>query len=237
MKVFSRCGAIFLICCLIMALLPFPANAGVYDVFAYEIQDNQVTITGCAKTAQDKVIVPDTIEGYPVTAIGEKGTKTFTHGEALPHTYDGNCDTSCNVCNAVRTAPHSYTEEWKNDELVHWHECNCGAKTSEAAHAWDDGATTDAGTVIFKCTTCGAQRVERIVTPPEVTEPTVPSISEPTTPVQTEPSVINPAPVEPATPEQNAPSLIWILLVLLFILVLLILIVFLLKRKKQAKRT
>ena len=61
MKVFSRCGAIFMIFCLIMALLPFPANAAVYDVFTYEIKDNQVTITGCDQTAKGKVVVPDTI--------------------------------------------------------------------------------------------------------------------------------------------------------------------------------
>ncbi len=161
---------------------------------------------------------------------GEKGTTTFTHGEALPHTYDDNCDTSCNVCKAVRTAPHSYTEEWKNNELVHWHECSCGTKADEAAHVWNDGAATDAGTVIYKCTVCGAQRMESTVTPPEVTEPTIPSVSEHTTSVQTKPST-----AEPTTPEQDAPSLIWILPVLLSVLLLLILIIFLLKRKKQAQ--
>lgn len=132
-------------------------------------------------------------------SCGEKGTKTFTHGEVLPHTYDNACDTNCNVCNA--------------------------AKDSEVAHNWDNGATTDAGTIIYKCITCNAQRVESIAPTPEVTEPTVPSEPAPATPVQTEPSA----------PEQDGPSLIWILPVLLAILVLLILIVFLLKRKKQAK--
>lgn len=186
---------------------------------------------------------------YYSCTCGEKGSKTFTHGKALPHTYDNACDASCNVCNATRTAPHSYKDAWKNDELVHWHECTCGAKNSEAAHIWDDGTTTDAGTVIYGCTVCAAQRAESIVTPPEVTEPTVPSDPEPTTPVQTEPAPpaptessttptpteppTTPAPAEPSTPAQKAPSLIWILPVLLVILALLILIIFLLKRKKD----
>lgn len=156
---------------------------------------------------------------------GEKGTKTFTHGEALPHTYDDTCDTSCNVCNASRTAPHAYTDAWQKDALVHWHECTCGAKNGEAAHTWDSGATTDAGTVVYLCTICNAQRTESIATPPEVTEPT--------TPVQTEPTITDPAPTEPSTPEQDGPPLIWILPVLLVILALLILIIFLLKRKKE----
>jgi hypothetical protein len=164
---------------------------------------------------------------------GEKGTKTFTHGEALPHTYDNACDESCNVCNAARTAPHSYTDEWKNDDLVHWHECTCGAKNNEAAHTWDDGAATDAETVIYRCNICNAQRVERIETPPEVTEPTVPSDPEPITPTQTEPTITSPAPTEPSTPEQDGPSVLWVLPLILVVLALLILIIFLLKRKKE----
>lgn len=183
---------------------------------------------------------------------GEKDTKTFSHGEALPHTYDNACDTSCNVCNALRTAPHAFTEEWKNNELVHWYECSCGEKNGEAAHTWDSGATTDAGTVVYQCSICNAQRVENIVTPPEVTEPTVPSKPEPTTPVQpepttpvqtkptapvqTEPSSTNLAPTESSTPEQDDSSLIWILPVLLVILALVILIIFLLNRKKNQQK-
>jgi hypothetical protein len=164
---------------------------------------------------------------------GEKGTKTFTHGEALPHTYDNACDESCNVCNAARTAPHSYTDEWKNDDLVHWHECTCGAKNNEAAHDWDDGAATDAETVIYRCNICNAQRVEGIETPPEVTEPTVPSDPEPITPTQTEPTITSQAPTEPSTPEQDGPSVLWVLPLILVVLALLILIIFLLKRKKE----
>ena len=41
------------------------------EVFSYEIKDGEVTITGCAETATE-VTIPDTIEGYPVTKIGEK---------------------------------------------------------------------------------------------------------------------------------------------------------------------
>lgn len=176
---------------------------------------------------------------------GEKGTKTFTHGKALPHTYDDACDTSCNDCNASRTAPHSYTDAWKNDALVHWHECACGAKNGEAAHTWDSGAATDAGTVIYLCTICNAQRTESIVIPPEVTEPTTtPVQTEPTTPAPTEPTTLaptessttSPAPAQPSTPEQKGPSLLWILPLVLVVLALLILIIFLLKRKKDQQK-
>lgn len=178
---------------------------------------------------------------------GEKGSKTFTHGNALPHIYDSNCDTSCNVCGTTRAVRHSYSDKWNSNELVHWHECACGAKSSETAHNWDGGTVTkeptvtDAGTRLYSCAACGAQRTETIEPIPEVTEPTVPSETEPTQPVQTEPTApaptepaaTDPAPTEPATPEQAGPSALWALPVLLVVLALLILIIFLLKRKKE----
>lgn len=169
---------------------------------------------------------------------GEKGTKTFTHGNALPHTYDGDCDESCNVCGAIRTIRHAFTDEWKIDELVHWHECACGAKKGEAPHGWDNGATTDAETMIFVCTTCGAQRTENIAPVPDVTKPTVPSEPAPTepaptVPAQTDPVGTEPVPTEPSAPEQEGPSPLWLIPVFLIVILLLILVIFLLKRKKE----
>lgn len=41
------------------------------DYITYEIVDNSVTITGCDKSISGAHIIPDTIEGYPVTKIGE----------------------------------------------------------------------------------------------------------------------------------------------------------------------
>ena len=48
---------------------------------------------------------------------------TATRVESLgPHTYDHDCDTTCNVCNAVRTTTHSYDNACDPD-------CNaCGEK-------------------------------------------------------------------------------------------------------------
>lgn len=52
-----------------------PAGSEADDVFkylSYEINDGEVTITDCSDSAAENIIVPDTIDGYPVTAIGEK---------------------------------------------------------------------------------------------------------------------------------------------------------------------
>ena len=48
------------------------AGAETYGVFEYSIENNEVTITGCDASAEGNIVIPGTIEGYPVTAIGNK---------------------------------------------------------------------------------------------------------------------------------------------------------------------
>ncbi|MBR2293136.1 MAG: InlB B-repeat-containing protein, partial [Clostridia bacterium] len=47
------------------------------------------------------------------------------HLEEAPHSYDPNnaCDTTCEVCNAVREVSHDFTGEWEKDASGHWHVC------------------------------------------------------------------------------------------------------------------
>ena len=65
------------------------------------------------------------------------------------------------VFEAESTHTHSYGSEWKTDADKHWHECDCGDKSEEAAHTAGDWitdteatATTD-GTKHKECTVCG----------------------------------------------------------------------------------
>lgn len=44
-------------------------NTGVFGNLTYEITDNGVIITGCDETAENDIIIPDKIEGYPVVGI------------------------------------------------------------------------------------------------------------------------------------------------------------------------
>lgn len=46
------------------------ANASDESRFTYVIDNGEVTITDCVETSQGNIVIPDTIEGYPVTAIG-----------------------------------------------------------------------------------------------------------------------------------------------------------------------
>ena len=48
------------------------AESDILDYLEYEIIDGEVTITDCDESISGDVIIPDTIEGYPVTVIGEE---------------------------------------------------------------------------------------------------------------------------------------------------------------------
>ena len=58
--------------CVCIALLPMEAQAAEKEGYlTYTITDGEVTITDCDEDAKGKIVIPDTIEGYPVTKIGE----------------------------------------------------------------------------------------------------------------------------------------------------------------------
>ncbi|MBQ6266131.1 MAG: leucine-rich repeat protein, partial [Clostridia bacterium] len=44
---------------------------GTYGPLSYEISNGEVTITDCDETISGELVIPDTIEGYPVTSIGD----------------------------------------------------------------------------------------------------------------------------------------------------------------------
>ena len=46
-------------------------DENITDYLTYAINDGKVTITDCDESVIGDVVIPDTIEGYPVTAIGE----------------------------------------------------------------------------------------------------------------------------------------------------------------------
>ena len=47
------------------------AEDDILNYLTYEINDGEVTITGCDNSLSGDVVIPDTIEGYPVTIIGD----------------------------------------------------------------------------------------------------------------------------------------------------------------------
>ena len=71
-----------------MAFLTQGALAGVYQKFSYDIVDGTgVKITGYSGGVED-LVIPDTIEGLPVTIIGNNAfeSKTFLKTIQIPAT-------------------------------------------------------------------------------------------------------------------------------------------------------
>lgn len=60
-----------LLLCTMLPLGAVSVGAAIVNGLMYEIVDGEVTITGCTDDAPADLVIPSTIEGYPVTAIGE----------------------------------------------------------------------------------------------------------------------------------------------------------------------
>ena len=81
------------------------------------------------------------------------------HLEEAPHSYDPNnaCDTTCEVCNAVREVSHDFTGEWEKDASGHWHVCTkngCSVTDTKQNHV-SAGAATETDPEV--CSICGWQ--------------------------------------------------------------------------------
>ena len=92
-----------------------------------------VTHHECVDTGRDHVCDDENCEN--------KNMGDHVDGDDADH----KCDYGCGTDNMT---DHVYGSEWKTDETNHWHECACGAKSDEGAHA--DETTKD-----HKCDTCG----------------------------------------------------------------------------------
>jgi len=74
-------------------------------------------------------------------------------GETGSHSFDHDCDTTCDTCGYEREITHQFSEEWSKDDNGHWHSCTvCEARNDEAEHVPGEeaGEYTDQ-----TCTVCG----------------------------------------------------------------------------------
>ena len=73
-----------LVLVLVLSLLPVAASAedGTSGALTYEIHDDKATITACDKDVSGALVIPDTLGGCPVTAIGKFAFSTCS---ALTH--------------------------------------------------------------------------------------------------------------------------------------------------------
>lgn len=86
-KWFRLLSAFLTVVILLFSLpLPFPVNAASLDDLSYTISNGEVTITGCDTSASGELVIPDTIEGYPVVCIGSEafGSCSYLTGITVP---------------------------------------------------------------------------------------------------------------------------------------------------------
>lgn len=61
---------LFLAVLMLVSVVPMSASAETEGIFTYTVTDGEVTITGVSETVTGDIVIPDTIDGYPVTGIG-----------------------------------------------------------------------------------------------------------------------------------------------------------------------
>ncbi len=128
---------------------------------------------------------------------------------------------------------HTYSEVWFNeDNMFHWHECECGDKTDMGEHdlIWvtDREVTAEQnGLRHQECTVCGHKKPAVEVYPEKPVDPTVPTESTPAT----EPS----APAQPGGQEEpEGPNGSIIAVIAVVVLLAAAVAAVLLRRKKKA---
>lgn len=103
--------------------------------------------------------------GFGVGPLG------FTAFGKCSHSYDNACDTTCNLCGAVRTVPHSFGSYTKVDGNNHKRTCTLCGYVETTAHKWDNGVIItkpteeDPGLRKHTCTDCGATKTVEV--PPQ----------------------------------------------------------------------
>ena len=114
-------------------------------------------------------------------ADGSSDSCSVTISLACSHSYDNDCDESCNKCGATREVSHSFdggkvtTPATCSTEGVTTYTCtSCGktktAAIATAAHTWDSGKVTkeatctNEGEKLFTCTACQTTKTEAVDT-------------------------------------------------------------------------
>jgi hypothetical protein len=87
-KTYCRLLSVLMVLFMILPLTAIPVNAWGECRLAYTIENGEVTITGSNDPIDDVITIPETIEGYPVTAIehGAFFRKSTIHSITIPST-------------------------------------------------------------------------------------------------------------------------------------------------------
>lgn len=119
----ALCICFVALLCLMLVMMP-KVNAATEDIYTYEVANGEATIIKCNTTATGAIMIPNTLGGYPVTAIG---SGAFADCTSL---------TEVTIPDSVTTIEESAFEE-----------CRCLKKI-----AIPDSVTTIEANAFFGCT-------------------------------------------------------------------------------------
>ncbi len=99
--------------CLVVGVGVIEASAGTYGKLTYEVSNGEVTITDCDSSVSGSITIPSSINGYPVTSIGDRafyGRNSLT-GVTIPDSVTSIGASAFCHCNSLSrvTIPNSVT--------------------------------------------------------------------------------------------------------------------------------
>lgn len=113
------------------------AKLNAKDTISVKVRVNSEA-TDLQKSASVTVACDHKYGSWNVASDTSKHTRkcnTCGNVETKSHTYDNDCDTTCNDCSATRTITHAFGTDWIGDETGHWHACaTCGEKSEFGEH-------------------------------------------------------------------------------------------------------
>lgn len=112
-RIYSFLACVAVLISLSTILIPTEAYGATYGDLTYTVSNGQVTITDCKDGVEGKVTIPSSIDGYPVTAIGNGAFSRCNKmtGISIPNTVKtigSNCFYQCKVLASI-TIPNSVT--------------------------------------------------------------------------------------------------------------------------------
>ena len=113
-EMFCRILSVLMVLTLILPLSMVPVNAWGECKLAYTIENGEVTITGSNNPTDGVITIPDTIEGYPVTAIdaGAFLFKSTIHSITIPPTVTSIGKDAFNLCDSLENVYISDLSAW-----------------------------------------------------------------------------------------------------------------------------
>ena len=113
-EMFCRILSVLMVLTLILPLSMVPVNAWGECKLVYTIENGEVTITGSNRPIDDVITIPETIEGYPVTAIANGAFlfKSTIHSITIPPTVTSIGKDAFNLCDSLENVYISDLSAW-----------------------------------------------------------------------------------------------------------------------------